>query len=92
MQVLPKAGFSRPTMVFVLPHRWTGMCTGTWMALPEMAPGEPTAAPSATESGVGYRQARTRENETAVDSRESDDLLGHISSLPAYAVPASGHI
>src|SRR5690606_26886995 len=49
---LPKAGFSRPMTLTVLPETLTGMSTGTWMTLPETTPGEPAAMPSAWAPSV----------------------------------------
>src|SRR6478736_2837140 len=48
--LLPKAGFSRPMTLTVLPHRFTGMWTGTWTTLPERTPGELVAAAPAPAS------------------------------------------
>lgn len=49
-QLLPIAGLRSPTTFTVSPHTFTGMWTGSWIPLPEISPGEPTAAPSAVES------------------------------------------
>ncbi len=46
-QPLPAAGLSSPTTFTVLPHTFTGTCTGSWTVLPEITPGEPAADPSA---------------------------------------------
>src|SRR5690606_40013232 len=56
---LPKAGFSAPITLTVLPQTLTGMWTGTWITLPERTPGEPIAAPWAPESAkAGAAMAR----------------------------------
>jgi hypothetical protein len=41
----------------LLPHTFSGMCTGTWMTLPETTPGEPTAAPLAPASAKAVPEA-----------------------------------
>src|SRR5690606_40964879 len=48
--VLPKAGFSAPITLTVLPQALTGMWIGSWITLPERTPGDPIAAPWAPES------------------------------------------
>ncbi|EFL37696.1 hypothetical protein SSRG_00500 [Streptomyces griseoflavus Tu4000] len=49
-QVLPAAELRSPTTFTVLPHTFTGTCTGSWMVFPDPTPGEPAATPSAPAS------------------------------------------
>ena len=77
-QLLPKAGLSSPITEIVLPHTFTGTCTGTWIVVAREHTGAPDSGTLRARVGDGH--ARTREHQTASDSRSSDDLLDHYSS------------
>jgi hypothetical protein len=49
-QLLPIAGLRTPTTFTVLPHAFTGACTGAETVLPDSTPGEFALDPLAPES------------------------------------------
>ena len=74
-QVLPKAGFKRPTTLTVLPQRLTGTCTGTCTTLPVETPDRLSTSGRNTSfsASVGHSPgARHLEQASAADTRTGD--------------------